>query len=412
MINPGARQHGGPLFIKNIEDAGNAHPLKPINLTGDREKQYSEGWLQDLLFRWPNAFPIEEIDPIFSPLIPVCQELPTAAGPADLLFVNPNGLLTLVECKLWRNPEARREVVGQTLDYAKELNRWSYEDLDAAIRKRTGGAENSLYAIASQFGGELDEVTFVDSVSRNLKRGRFLLLIAGDGIREGVENITNFLQAYGGLHFTFALVEFSVFQLPEAAGEGWIVEPRILARTAEIERAVIRVDHGVVSIEAPDDQLVTYKSLGRKKIVTEQEFLEALEEADAKAASALPKFFEECEEAGLVITRTSVSMIIHWFDDEGTKFNFGTISQDGGLNTNYICESAEKAGDISIGEDYLKGVAELVEKGAIRKDGKSWTWRVVRNERPPPVSDLLEAKDRWLALITKTIERFRSAKAE
>lgn len=81
MINPGARQHGGPLFIKNIEDAGDAHPLKPINLTGDREKQYSEGWLQDLLFRWPNAFPIEEIDPIFSPLIPVCQELPTAAGP-------------------------------------------------------------------------------------------------------------------------------------------------------------------------------------------------------------------------------------------------------------------------------------------------------------------------------------------
>ena len=29
----------------------------------------------------------------------------------------------LIECKLWRNPEARREVVGQILDYAKVLTR-------------------------------------------------------------------------------------------------------------------------------------------------------------------------------------------------------------------------------------------------------------------------------------------------
>ncbi len=34
----------------------------------------------------------------------------------------------LVEAKLWRNPEARRKVIGQILDYAKELSRWNYED--------------------------------------------------------------------------------------------------------------------------------------------------------------------------------------------------------------------------------------------------------------------------------------------
>ena len=92
--------------------------------------------------------------------------------------------------------------------------------------------------------------------------------------------------------------------------------------------------------------------------------------------------------------------------------NFGTISQDGALNTNYICYSAAMAGDISIGEDYLEGVAEIVKNWAVRKQGKPWTWRVVRNGHLPPVSDLLKGKDRWLAVITKTIERFRSAKAE
>ena len=51
-------------------------------------------------------------------------ELKTPAGPIDNFMVTPSGLPVLVECKLWRNPEARRQVVGQILDYAKELSRW------------------------------------------------------------------------------------------------------------------------------------------------------------------------------------------------------------------------------------------------------------------------------------------------
>jgi hypothetical protein len=42
--------------------------------------------------------------------------------------VTPSGLPVLVECKLWRNPQARHQVVSQILDYAKELSRWSSSD--------------------------------------------------------------------------------------------------------------------------------------------------------------------------------------------------------------------------------------------------------------------------------------------
>ena len=105
-------------------------------------------------------------------------------------------------------------------------------------------------------------------------------------------------------------------------------------------------------------------------------------------------------------------MIMHWFDDDGKKVNFGTISQGGALRTNYICEAAENVGNLSIGEDYLKGVADIVGNAEIRKEGKPWTWRVIKNGDHPPVNDLLEAKDQWLELIARTIEKFRSAKAE
>ena len=60
------------------------------------------------------------------------------AGPIDNLLVTPAGLPVLVECKLWRNPQARREVVGQILDYAKELSRWSSSDLQREVRRRLG----------------------------------------------------------------------------------------------------------------------------------------------------------------------------------------------------------------------------------------------------------------------------------
>ena len=49
-------------------------------------------------------------------LTPLCTELRTEAGALDIAFINQFGRLTLVECKLWRNPEARRKVVAQALD--------------------------------------------------------------------------------------------------------------------------------------------------------------------------------------------------------------------------------------------------------------------------------------------------------
>jgi hypothetical protein len=39
---------------------------------------------------------------------PDAWELRTDAGPIDAVFINERGRLTIVECKLWKNPEAVR----------------------------------------------------------------------------------------------------------------------------------------------------------------------------------------------------------------------------------------------------------------------------------------------------------------
>jgi hypothetical protein len=100
-----------------------------------RMSEFSERWLQELIHRQPNCLPIDEIEPGFGPLVSICMELPTAHGSIDNLLLTPEGDIVIVEAKLWRNPEARRKVVAQALDYAVCLFGMRYSDLERAILK-------------------------------------------------------------------------------------------------------------------------------------------------------------------------------------------------------------------------------------------------------------------------------------
>jgi hypothetical protein len=66
----------------------------------------------------------------------------------------------------------------------------------------------------------LPESEFVDAVSRNLRSGRVVVLIVGDGIRTETERLLESLQSHAGFRFTLALVELSVFMLPRRRGSG------------------------------------------------------------------------------------------------------------------------------------------------------------------------------------------------
>ena len=79
-------------------------------------------------------------------------------------------------------------------------------------------------------------------VSQSLKRGDLLLLIVGDGIREGVGAIADFLEGHASLHFTFGLVEMAIFQLPDG---GQLVQPRVLAQSTIVRRIVVDLRHGL-----------------------------------------------------------------------------------------------------------------------------------------------------------------------
>ena len=219
----------------------------PVGSTGG-EGPIDEGRLQEILFRHADILPLGEIDPVYGDPVPVCMELRTRSGSADALYLTPAGRIILAEFKLWRNPGARREVIGQILDYARVLASWSYDDLEREVRNRT---KRSPFEIISAAHRNVREHVFVDNVARRLKRGEFLLLIIGDGIREGVEDIVSYVQEHSGLRFHLALVEAAVFRCE--GGQDLIIQPRVLARTELLPRTVLV--RGKILEETEDDPL-------------------------------------------------------------------------------------------------------------------------------------------------------------
>jgi hypothetical protein len=243
-----ARQHATPIHVST---SGSATALVAVSQTS--AGGVLEDYIQALVHEHPSILPIGEIDPIFKGAMAVCRELETPAGPIDNFLITPSGLPVLVECKLWRNAEARREVVGQILDYAKELARFTASDLQREVAKRLARGPSALLDIVRTADPTVDEIEFNDNLTTNLRRGRFLLLLVGDGIRERVETIAEYLQAHAGLHFSLGLVELPIYKLADGSQ---IVAPRVLAHTHVITRTVVATPEGH-AVHDEDTAIVT-----------------------------------------------------------------------------------------------------------------------------------------------------------
>lgn len=221
---------------------GDSHEALVVPREAEGVARY-EDTLRDMLFDNPSMLPVREVDPSIGRLVPVAKEfvLPSA-GRIDALLIDEHGRLVIVECKLWRNPEATRAVIAQILHYASELAKLSYEVLQRQVSRATGRPGNVLHSLLVEAGIEIDEARLVDRITRDIRRGRFVLLIVGDGITSDARTIGEYLNLHAGLAFEFAMIEMAQYRFddPLLGTERTIVQPRIARKTKLIERYVIR----------------------------------------------------------------------------------------------------------------------------------------------------------------------------
>lgn len=199
----------------------------------------TEGELQKLLAAHPALLAGTQIDPgnprqfaLVAREIPIPDE---AGGSGrwslDHLFVDQLAIPTFVEVKRASNPQLRREVVGQILDYAANAVRyWQADDLVEAFRATHGSRANEM--LAELLGEDEEHEEFWQTAETNLRDGRVRLVFVADRIPTELQGIIEFLNER--LDPTEVLgVELKQYR---AAGAPQVLVPRVIGNTAVAKR--------------------------------------------------------------------------------------------------------------------------------------------------------------------------------
>lgn len=378
----------------------------PLNRVEFTDRRVAESFLQEALNRNPTLLPLEEIDPAFGPIASLGREIAST----DNLFISPLGRLTLVETKLWRNPESGREVVGQLLDYASVLGAWSYEELEVQARSALQSPlarGESLHGYVSRLFPEeaLPESRFIDAVNKTLRTGRFLMLIVGDGIREGVERMLEHLHEHPQRHFTLGLVELGIYENPAVFG-GRILIPSLVAKTTEVVRAVVRVEtSGPANVSVVTVQETQEATGGpRRRTLSEVEFLQEL--PDEATRLLYERLFALGDELGLVRTWRSSSVSLRLPDPNGSKYELTLVvlSASGEIYTGFLQKQLARLRlPRTIGVRYLRTICSVFDNLQPDRDRES------RLSRTLTVAEVTTRYDKLADAIRETVDAIKAA---
>jgi hypothetical protein len=113
----------------------------------------------------------------------------------DHLFLDQEGVPTLVEVKCGSDPRNRREVVGQLLDYAAHsVLYWTEETIRTRFEERSRQDGHDPDAALLQFlGDDVPAGDFWQRVKTNLQAGKIRLIFLSDSIPSELRRVVEFL---------------------------------------------------------------------------------------------------------------------------------------------------------------------------------------------------------------------------
>jgi hypothetical protein len=200
----------------------------------------SEEVLQQLIAEYPDLLPGDQIDAA-SPRkwLLVDRELGVPGEPGgsdrwslDHLFLDQEGIPTLVEVKRSTDTRLRREVIGQMLDYAANaVAYWPLEDLRLAFENGAAGrGEDPTALIRRHFdAGDGDDPVgaFWEKVKLNLQAHRVRLILVADVIPPELHRVIEFLNEQ------MDPAEVLGVEIRQFKGEGLqSLVPRVVGQTA------------------------------------------------------------------------------------------------------------------------------------------------------------------------------------
>ena len=158
-----------------------------------------EAFLRDRIWEEPSLIPTSEMGlRAEATIVPLKETSLPGAGSSDVMLIDALGNIVIVECKLAKNPEKKRTVIGQVLDYASSLASMSYDDLDTRVEKEHKRKLHEEMEERVQ-DEDWDEQEFRDAVKETLTLGNFKLVIAIDEMDTDLARILHYVPTQGEL---------------------------------------------------------------------------------------------------------------------------------------------------------------------------------------------------------------------
>lgn len=204
------------MQIVALKDGGQVVALtpQPFDLEVD---------LQDLLRDYPRLL----LAPVAAyqdrTIWTIGYEVGTDAGSIDLLCIDSTGEIWVVETKLARNSEAKKQVVGQVLGYTSAVADWSLDKLEAVGQDFLGRPLREH--LADSIGGEEADELLTRAIEK-LRQGDVTALIVLDELNPVLQKLVEFVNA----HASFDLLALTV-TLMEHEGTRLVV-PTVTGATA------------------------------------------------------------------------------------------------------------------------------------------------------------------------------------
>lgn len=182
-----------------VIETGNLRSLPSRSLRKGLFGGTLEEGLQKLIEQYPQTIPGSQIDPGSEDpprFVLLCREMTIGSWSLDFLLVDQYSIPTLVETKLVENPESRRAVVGQIMEYAANAaDAWGEGRLreKAAEYWSKRGKELGEVLIEAFGGDDFDVDDFWSNVEENLQRSKIRLIIAADELHPEVRRIIEYL---------------------------------------------------------------------------------------------------------------------------------------------------------------------------------------------------------------------------
>jgi len=198
----------------------------------------SEEVLQRLLAEYPDLLAGEQVNEteprrwlLVSREAPVPdEEAGSGRWSMDHLFLDQDGVPTLIEVKRSSDTRVRREVVGQMLDYAANSVAYlAVERLRTLVEQRCDESDVSTDQYLLEFlGPDADVESFWQSVKTNLQAGRIRLVFVADAIPRELRRVVEFLNEQ------MDPAEVLALEVKQYVGEGaTTLVPKVLGQTEQ-----------------------------------------------------------------------------------------------------------------------------------------------------------------------------------